>query len=168
MRGRLIQQMKVSIARLDEAATAAVVGGGFDPDFHEALPVDDGTQEGATSKRYHTAVTLTCQLDRDNWGRVIETRAGENIEADIIVVLHRSELEKMGLLDAGAQPVFRRGDKIIDIKDKKGNIQEVFDDPPGMFIDDMDTAGHGLAAFGTPKQNLLYLYCKYDVKGGTV
>jgi len=69
------------------------------------------------------------------------------------------------LLDADGQPVFKRGDKIIDIKTLKGQIDIVFDDPPGMFVREWDRAGHGLAAFGTPKTNLLYLYCDYDREG---
>ena len=167
MRGRIIQKMKVGIARYDEAAMSAVVGGGFDSDFQEALPVNDGTQEGATSKRYYAEQFFTCQLDRDNWGRTIQTRSGENIQADIVIVLHRPELERMGLIDTNGKPLFRRGDKIVKIQDRRGNTQEIFDDPPGMFIETMDTAGHGLSAFGTSKQNLLYLYCKYDLEGVT-
>jgi len=167
MRGRLIQKFVIDIARLNEAATAAVVGGGYDSDFHEALPVPDGTQTGASSKRYHDVDTLPCQLDRENWGRVVETRGGENIKADIVVVLHRPDLERLGLLNTAGQPVFKRGDRVIEIRNRKGGVEEQFDDPPGMFVDDMDTAGHGLAAFGTPRQNLLYLYCKYDMKGSS-
>jgi len=49
MRGRLINKFLVTITRLDESATGAVVGGGWDDDFQEQIPVDDGTQEGSDS-----------------------------------------------------------------------------------------------------------------------
>lgn len=168
MRGRLIQRFKVDIARLDEAATAAVVGGGYDEDFKEPVPVDDGTQLGADSRRYHDVVTLTCQLDRDErWGDQRSTRGGNNVQADLVLVLHRGELERMGLIDANGAHVFRKGDKIIQLRTLKGAVQRNFDDPPGMFVESWDLAGHGLEAFGTPQQNLIYMYCKYDEKGGT-
>lgn len=166
MRGRLIQRMKVSIARLNESATQAVTGGGYDADFNEPLPVSDGTQLGATSKRYYDPVVFTCQLDRETWGRTKQSRDGQEKVADIVIVLHRAELEKMGYIGTNGEPKFRRGDKIIEIRNVKGGIEQTFNDPPGMFIHDMDTAGHGLEAFGTPRQNLLYLYCNYDMKGG--
>jgi hypothetical protein len=165
MRGRLIQKFKVVIARLDTVATGAVVGGGWDPDFHEPVPVEDGTQVGADSRRYHPEETFTCQLDRKTWGKVDATRGGQEKEADIIIVLHWPELQKRGLIDSNGQPLFRRGDKVIRILTKKGVLDLMFDDPPGMFITEWDRAGHGLAAFGTPKTNLLYLYCNYDKKG---
>jgi len=166
MRGRLIQQFLVSIARLDTAATAAVPGGGYDPDFHEPLPVDDGSLLGSSSRRYHPVDQLHCQLDRrKEWGNPQFTRAGEDVDCDIVVVLHWPELEKLGLLDADRQPLFKAGDKVVELHDVKGNLEERFDDPPGMFVDGISRAGYGLNAFGTPKTNLLYLYCNYDRKG---
>ena len=165
MRGRLIQKFFVDVARLDAVATQAA---GFDPEFNEPSPVDDGSQLGGDSRRYHPLDILHCQLDRTVWGGRESTRGGEEIKADIVIVLHWPELERMALLSSSGQPVFQRGDKIVRIRTLKGAVEEEFDDPPGMFITSMDRAGHGLAAFRTPRTNLLYLYCSYDKQGENV
>jgi len=162
MRGRLIQKFIVHIARLDAQATQAV---GYDPEFNEPIPSADGSQLGGDPRRYHGADVLRCQLDRKSWGEVVATRGGQEIKADIIITLFWKELENRALLNAKMQPVFQRGDKVVKILTLKGALEEEFDDPPGMFITDLTRAGHGLAAFATPRTNLLYVYCSYDRKG---
>lgn len=164
MRGRIINKFSVGIARLDEAATDAVVG--WDPDFHEPLPVDDGSQLGQDSRRYHGTIYLPCQLDRDeSWGRSELTHGGQQPKADIVLVMEQRDLERGGYLDSDMKPIFRRGDKVIEILTRKGAKEIVFDDPPGMFVTGWDRAGYGLAAFGTSRVNLLFLYCSYDEAG---
>jgi len=167
MRGRLIQKFKVFISRLNEAETGAVVGGGWDPDFHEAVPVDDGTQLGEDSTKYHDEIELTCQIDRKEWGNVELMRNGRQIKADIILTLHVPELAKKGMINSKGQLVLREGDRVNRINDLKGNLEVEFENPPGMFVKGSERAGHGLAAFRTPKTNLFYLYCSYDEKGKT-
>jgi hypothetical protein len=163
-RGRLIQRFLVRIARLDAQATAAVVDGGLDPDFHEPINVPDGTQLGANSRRYHAVDTLHCQLDRKTWGDRRTERSGEEIDADILIILHWPELENGGFINTSGEPVFQRGDKVVELLTLKGQRVQLFDDPPGMFIEALERAGHGLAAMSTPKTNLLYLHCAYDKK----
>lgn len=165
MRGRLIQKFTAVIARLDESLTAAVSGGGYDPDFNEPLPVDDGTQVGASSKRYMDSINVPCQLDRKTWDEIENTRSGAQKDADIILCLHLKDLENLGLIDSDQQVVFRQGDKLVQLLDKKGNVAQTFDDPPGMFFTSFEYIGHGLECFGTPKQNLFLVYCNYDRKG---
>ncbi len=165
MRGRLVQKFKVKIARLDTVATGAVPGAGWDDDFYQPKPVQDGTHLGVDSRQYHEPDVLWCQLDRIVWGKVDATRGGQQKEADLIIVLAWKELESKGLIDSDGQPVFRRGDKIIELLTKKGALELRFDEPPGLFVREWDRAGHGLAAFRTARTNLLYLYCDYDKKG---
>lgn len=165
MRGRLIQKFKVFISRLDELATDAVIGGGWDADFNEALPVDDGSQLGDDSTKYHTQIELHCQIDRKEWGNVELMRNGRQIKADIILTLHVPELVAKGMINTKGQLVIREGDRIDKINDLKGNLEVEFENPPGMFVKGSERAGHGLAAFRVPKTNLFYLYCAYDEKG---
>ena len=163
-RGRLIQKFLVHIARLDADATNSVVDGGFDPDFHEPINVDDGTQLGSNSRRYHPVDQLHCQLDRKTWGQRRTERSGEEIDADILIILHMPELERLGFVNASGEPIFQRGDKIVELLTVKGALELLFDDPPGMFIVSAERAGHGLAAFSTPRTNLFFLHCAYDKK----
>lgn len=159
MRGRLIQKFVAVLYRIDTAATAAVVGGGFDPEFGEALPVVDGSLLGASSLREQAAIRLPCQLDRKTWGAVGAARSGYEENADIILALHYTDLENAGLIGVDGVPRIYPGDRVGAIEDLNGATQEVFANPPGMFVTDLERAGYGLAAFGVPRFNLLLLYC---------
>lgn len=159
MRGRLIQKFVAVLYRVDTAATAAVVGGGYDQEFGEPLPVVDGSLVGASSLRERAPLRVPCQLDRKTWGAVGAARSGYEENADIILTLHYRDLEDAGLVNADGVPQIFPGDRVGAIEDVNGAVQEVFANPPGMFVTDLERAGHGLAAFGTPRFNLLLLYC---------
>lgn len=159
MRGRLIQQFIAVLYRVDTLATSTVAGGGYDPEFGEPLPVADGTLLGASSLRERAPIRIPCQLDRKTWGAAGAARSGYEEVADIIVTLHYQDLEAAGLIGADGVPQIYAGDRLGAIEDLTGAVQEVFANPPGMFVTDLERAGYGLAAFGTPRFNLLFLYC---------
>jgi hypothetical protein len=161
MRGRLIQRFVCVLRRLDATATAAVVGGGYDDVWRTTRPVEDGTQTGSPSRREGAAIRLPCQLDRRTWGGINERRSGKEIEAQIIITLHWPDLVAAGLIAADGTPQIQQGDRIEAIETRLGAVEETFADPPGMYVHDLERAGHGLAAFGTPKTNLLFLYCNF-------
>ncbi len=161
-RGRLINKFVAVIHRLDTAATAAVSGGGYDDEFDAVIPVDDGTQAGSTSRREMSELRLNCQLDRRSWGEQNLGRGGRQVVADIVLTLHWPDLEKRGLICSTGECVLKKGDRISKIETVRGATEATFDNPPGMFITDFERAGHGLAPFGTPRTNLLLVYCSYE------
>lgn len=161
-RGRLINKFIAVVSRFDTDATAAVVGGGYDQEFDEPVPVDDGSQLGASSRRYMSEIRIPTQLDRRSWGDQQMTKGGRQVVADIILTFHWPDLENMGLIDAEGEPVLKKGDRIDRIETVAGVVESTFKNPPGMFITDFERAGHGQAPFGTPRTNLLYTYCSYD------
>jgi hypothetical protein len=168
MRGRLIQRLVCVLRRLDPAATAAVGGGGYDPLFREAVPVDDGTQLGATSRREEAAIRLQCQLNRDRkLAADMMTRGGHQKLADLIIVLFMEDLENASMVDAGGNVQIFPGDRIEKIEDLNGNAKMTFDNPPGMYVlgGSIGPAGYGLAAFGTPQVNLYVLACSPEELG---
>lgn len=166
MRGRLINRFVCVLARLDAAATAAVAGGGYDPDFRAVVPVANGTQLGSTSRRERAEVRIPCQLDRVTWGGNNLRRSGNKVEADIIVTLHWPDLERLGLIGTDGRPDIRCGDRIVSIETDAGAIEESFANPPGMFVHDTERAGHGLSPFGGARSNLLNLYCAFGEVSG--
>lgn len=161
-RGRLINKFVAVIMRLDTVATAAVVGGGYDPEFDAVIPVDDGSQLGLSSRREMADLRLPVQLDRKNWGEQNLSRGGRQIVADIVLVFHWPDLENGGLVGADGECTLKKGDRISHIETRLGAVEATFDNPPGMFITDFERAGHGQAPFGTPRTNLLYTYCAYE------
>lgn len=158
MRGRLIQKFIAILERLDPVATSAVVGGGYDNVFDEPIPVDDGTQVGSSSIRYMASIRLPVQLDRQTWGKDDMARGGHKIQADILFIFHWPDLVNAGLIDSSGEPMIQKGDRIAQIETLNGDIERTWADPPGMFVKDLERAGHGLAAFGTPQTNLLIVY----------
>ena len=160
-RGRLINKFVAVIRRLDTLESAAVVGGGYDAEFDELKPTDDGTQTGSSSRREMAELRLPVQLDRRTWGAYDAKRGGKEIEADIILAFHWPDLENRGLIGSDGEPVLKAGDRISHVETLAGAVEATFDNPPGMFIEDMERSGHGQAPFGTPRTNLLYVYCQY-------
>lgn len=149
-RGRLIQKFVAVIRRLDAASIRTA--GDYDDDFRVTVP--GGRQE-------LDAVRVPCQLDRRTWGRDEMTPSGHEIHADIIVTLHWPDMERLSLIDSDGKPMIAKGDRIEAIETRAGATEVAFEDPPGMFIVHQERAGHGLAAFGTPRTNLLILYCAF-------
>lgn len=166
-RGRLINKFTAVIRRLDTAATAAVAGGGYDPEFGAVEVVDDGSQMGQSSRREMAELRLPVQLDRDEkWNWNTPTRGGRQVVADIVLIFHWPDLENGGLVGTDGEVLLKVGDRIDKIETRMGAVEASFDNPPGMFITNMDRAGYGLAPFGTPRTNLLYAYCSYAKVAG--
>lgn len=159
-RGRLINKFVAVIRRLDTAAIET--DGNYDPLFDAVARQDDGTQTGATGRKEMAEIKIPAQLDRDeDWGAVQASRGGKQIKADLVLALHWPDLEKRGLIDGNGEPVLKRGDRIVKIETRKGNVEATFDGP-GMYVTDLERAGYGQAPFGNPRTNLLYLHCSYQ------
>jgi len=152
-RGRLINKFVAVVRLLDAAAIESA--GDFDDDFRIVKPGGRIEQD---------AIRIPCQLDRRSWGRDFMTPAGHEIEADIILTLHWPDLVRLGLIDTDGRPMIAQGDRIESIETVAGDTDVEFENPPGMFIVNLERAGHGLATFGTPQTNLLILYCAFAAK----
>jgi hypothetical protein len=152
-RGRLINKFVAVIRRVDVDSIRGA--GDYDDDFRIV-------KKGQRVEM--DALRIPCQLDRRTWGRDVKTPSGHEIEADIILTLHYPDLERLSLLDANGVPVLKQKDRIEAIETRTGVTEVEFPNPPGMFIVHQERAGHGLAAFGTPRTNLWVLYCAFDSK----
>lgn len=168
MRGRLINRAAIRLYRLDAAASAAVVGGGYDPDLQCLLPVDDNTQLGASSRVEKAAIDLPCQVGRRAWGAAIPRGTGYEVDYDLEFVLHIPDLEAAGLMDTHNTPMITNGDRIGALLRIDGTVEETFDNPPGLFVVRVERCEPAIAAFGVPYSNLVLLFAKYaaQARGG--
>ena len=163
-RGRLIQRFSLVVERLDAQATAAVVGGGYDDRFGEAVPVEDATQFGASSVRYHTEDVIPCQVDRAVWGRETMSGGGEEQETEAIFSLHFSDLETLGLVLPSGEPRIGIGDRVIRLQRPSGSLVVSWESDP-LYVTQAEQAGMGIDSSSGGMRNLLFLHCKHSRKG---
>jgi hypothetical protein len=152
------------VYQLDTVATAAVVAGGYDRLAGEPIPVANGTQGGAPSRREKAAVEVPCQIDRQNWGDDQLVPGGHDPVTTILLTCHFADLERLGLVHgvgspAEGQPMLGPGDRIAALKRLDGAIVIRFPDPPGLFVVGAEHAGWGLHV-AAPQRNLLILTCQ--------
>jgi hypothetical protein len=171
MRGRLINRATIRLYRLDATASDAVVGGGYDDDLRCLLPVDDNTQLGTSSRVEQAPVDLPCQVGRRAWGAATPRGSGYEIDYDLEFVLFIPDLEAAGLMDANGTPEITNGDRVGALLRIDGTVEETFDNPPGLFVVRVERCEPAIAAFCTPRSNLVILFCQYAAQvrasGGT-
>lgn len=137
-------------------------GGGFDDVFGSIKAVDDGTQEGTTRLREKDSITLRCQVDRNDWGSRRMAPGGPHETKHVIFTIERSQLRRKGLLNSLGLPDLHVGDRIVKLTSTGGTLVESFEDPNGLWIQDVTRAGHGRKAFGERTNRLFYLLCSED------
>lgn len=126
--------------------TIDVSGGGYDSIFGGLVPVDDGSQQGLPTRRERPALTLRCQVSRNDWGRQDMTAGGLEQRADIIIRTLASQVQSLGLVDSNNMPIIKAGDRLVRIERVNGDTEWAFDDPPGMWVSKVMPASYGLSA----------------------
>ena len=115
-RGRLIWPFKASISRLDTLATAnnAIAGqpAGYDHVFREPVTTSD-----SDSRLYRAPVMVTCQVRTEigAYERQRQYPAGRELDYDVRLCLHYSELEASGLVTATGASGFQPSDRLDQI-----------------------------------------------------
>ena len=137
-RGRLIWRHVATIGRVDTTATAAVdpLGPdttGYDDIFNEPRVV--GEEAARTEVRVETLVTIPCQLEPDFLRKIAALANGQDIDSDAEIVLHFRDIEAQDLLDDNNEPVFQKGDRLVNIKHEDTDaIITTIPTPPGLYL----------------------------------
>ena len=143
-RGRLIFPFTAELARYDAAATA--VDPGFDDDFREARPLPD-----AAGRREHPPVHLRCQVEPAQVEALSMAPAGATPESTVVLIFHFADLEAAGLVGTAGEPGIRIHDRLVALRDHKGNVVLQPVDPPGLYATEVRPLGYGLGG----RRNLL-------------
>jgi hypothetical protein len=98
---------------------------------------------------------------RRSWGAATPRGTGYEIDYDLEFVLHIPDLEAASLMDANGRPMITNGDRVGALLRSDGTVEEAFDNPPGLFVVKVERCEPAIAAFGTPRSNLVILFCKY-------
>lgn len=161
MRGRLIQRFVAVLRRLDALETSTVEGGGYDDVFREPVAIDDDSHTGVTTRREMDEETLEVQVHSKAYGSTTLKIAGQEIDADMMLVAHWPDVVAGGFVDTDGKVLIQPGDRIDRIESTDGEVIDTFDNPPGVYVKSTSKAGFGLATFGTARINLLFIYCDY-------
>jgi len=147
----LIFPMKVDIARLDTAATAEDPAGsgptglGYDDEFREpVVEADPDTSEPGDVRREESIVQLTAQIEDESYEVLDMLAIGRSPRGLVRLVLHFSELESLGLLDADRLPLLRVNDRLAAIYRPDGTLVQTIPDPPGLFCTEAQPRSFGL------------------------
>lgn len=141
-RGRLIFPLVARIARLDPVATVADPDGagplesGLDDEFRETVAevsASAGSEPGSSS-RQEVLVDVLAQVEPADVERLQAGLTGAAPSSTLELVLHYSELETKGLVQADGTPALKIGDRLAELRDlRSGALVETFRDPPGMY-----------------------------------
>lgn len=151
MRGRLIFPFLAEIARLDTAATAShdpagPQESGYDPDFKETVLEDtDSDGLGTDVRKEMEPVRIPAQVEVQAFEALQESFSGNMPDADITLVFHFDDLERLGLVDPSTgEPLIRPNDRLVAIFDKQGSLVQEVRTPPGLYATEVKPTGFGL------------------------
>lgn len=165
-RGRLIWPFQARIERLDTAATAANAiasqPSGYDRIFREPVR----TNAGVDSRVYLPPVAVRCQVttEMSSYDKHVQLPGGRELEFDVRLTLHYTNLETMGLVQADGRSVFQPSDRLMAIYRRDGVtlLRDFSADP--LYCIHVQERSWGLDAH---TRNLLMLYFKDRQEGAT-
>lgn len=157
-RGRLIWPFKATIERIDTSSTSANAlasqPAGYDRIFREPVKTDT-----TDSRVYFPADLISCQVRTElgPYEKAVQMPGGRELDFDVRLALHYSELEMMGLVNADGTSKFQAGDKLTAIYKRDGvTLKRDFSSSP-LFCVHVPDRSWGLSGLD---RNLLMLYFK--------
>lgn len=163
-RVNLLFPVYVVIARLDFAATRA-----YDPPgtptsgLNDILRAPVVINQGGvrTVARVEMAeVKVPCQREDKTLDQLSMAFTGNDPVTTIAFVLHRKDLDRLGLLDSDGNCVLKARDRIARVEDKRGNTVETW--PKPLFIYEIRGGSHGMGPTGRDLQIVYTTYQSAD------
>jgi hypothetical protein len=162
-RGKLIFPFRCVFACLDtESTEAEAAGAGYDHDFHEPVQVEDGTQLGYDA-RAELQRAIRCQIEPMAYDALRKYANGDSRTNWVTLVSHFSELERLGFVDAGGNPMIRVNDRLAEIREDTMAQSLLLSIPatPGLYVTEVKPIGFGLGK----KRNLVEITLKARPQG---
>jgi hypothetical protein len=151
----------VRIARIDTQSTAAAQGpfsSGYDPVFRQPRNIPDGGQLGGTA-RAEMFVECECQVQAPKQEELSPGIAGDSPVTQYNLILSYRDLQKRDLVEGDGRPKIWKQDRVVEIRQKAGDVVLSFEDSPRLWVHEVVTRGWGLAIY-RPKPNLVILRCR--------
>lgn len=163
-RGRLLFWKIIDFQLLDTTATQADPDGagaltsGYDDVYREPV-VRTVSGERTDATQYQSIVQLRAQIEDKSWDMLTMGLNGNLPDTKTRLILHWRELEKKNLYDvADGKPKIRVNDKVVAIRDRRGNLLVELDPP--LYVTEVKTH----YGFGDTR-NLLHVMLEDREKG---
>jgi hypothetical protein len=152
-RGRLIFPFLAEIARLDTSATATA--GGYDQRFREPTVTRPAGSEGPRvgGRRERALVRIAAQVEVADVDKLRQTQGGNVPTSKLALVAHLKDLARDGLIDVDGKPDFNVNDRLHALYTKRGELEQRYPNPPGMFCTEVRPQGFGIGG----RRNMLIL-----------
>lgn len=142
MRGTLINALAAELAQVGFVATAADPDGpgpltsGYDADFQETVLLPTSSGRGLDARREKPLIRIPCQVEVQAFGELQEMLTGNSPRAQVVLVFHFQDLERMGLVDPSTgEALLRIGDRLVAIRDHRtGELVQAVRTPPGLYL----------------------------------
>lgn len=128
---------------------------GYDPDFKEPIVFDDVPNFGEESYRSSGRVELPplrvpCQVEPINVDSLNQTAAGDMPRSSLQLVVHRMDLERLGLIDPSTREVaIHVNDRVSGIEQPgRPNVYTQKFPEPGLFVTEVEPASFGFGPEG--------------------
>ncbi len=171
-RGRLIYPILAELAQLDTVATEALdpdgagpLTSGYDDEFREDLIIDpggDSSDRGVTARQEKTPIQLRCQYEEDTATGTAERMAmmqsGDAPKSLVRLVFAMKDLERLGMIDPKGQPTIRKNDRLIRTLTTGGVEIEVYENPPGLYVTEVQSRSFGLSTSNATRNLLLVTF----------
>jgi hypothetical protein len=124
MRGRLHHTFFAEILMISNIETrkdpdgAGALTSGYDDDFDEIM-VFTGPKGREEARRDEHAILVECNIETDSWEAMQQYAQGNTPDTNIIMIVHRRELERKALINVErGEPIIRVNDKLVSIRDR--------------------------------------------------
>ena len=111
---------------------------------------EPSTAERTSTRKELPAVRVPCQVENLTEERLRELGVGDAPVSSQILVLHRKDLERLGLLDADRECVIKKGDRVSRLERSNapaGQVIKRFQDT-GQFVEEVRGASWGFGPDG--------------------
>lgn len=153
--GLVLQPSVAVIHRLDVKATRQAnpegeATSGYDEVLREPIAYTGTSGQREDSRKEFAAIRVPCQVEVLSDEKLREMVTGNDPVSNMILVFHRSSLDRLGLLDADRTVILKTGDRIEGLERYGGAVGAMTKRfaPPGIFIHEMRSRSWGFGPDG--------------------
>ena len=121
----ILQPVIAVIHRLDVKGTRqhdpeGVATSGYDEVLQEPITYNTPTGTKVDSRREFAPIKVPCQLENLTDEQLDQMITGDTPVSNMVLVFHRADLERLGLLDSNRNTIIKKGDRVEHLERANG------------------------------------------------